>query len=227
MCNVIFKGAKNIRTLTMAAILLASGSAHAISYRIATVSPADWLSTATQPADGWNSNYYFSTTDWATPTNLTSFPRNPAVTSQFSTDVNLFWAPNSPTDGSGLPNVAYFRYLFNHPLPGGFGWEVTGKIQVDDDYSLYVNGSEVYRNEDGGNAHIVDSLHFIIGAAPAVFAIVAYDGGYGTAWDRSYQDLMLDLTLTPIRFAAPEPASLALVILGLGALGWRKRSLAV
>lgn len=222
MCIGIFNGAKSFRSLTMAALLIAAGTAYAIPYRIATLDPANWLASATQPADGWNKNYTFDTTGWANPTDLSNFPAS-SIKSAFASDVHQFWAPNSPLDGSGSPNLAYFRYRFNQPLPEGFAWEVSGKIQADDDYSLYVNGHEYYRNADGGYADRVDNLHFIIGAAPAVFAIVAYDGGYGTPWDRSYQDLMMDFTLTPIMAWVPEPGSLVLTLLGLGALSWRRR----
>ncbi len=164
----------------------------------AIVSSSLWRSN-NQFANGWQLPE-FNDASWALARAPYPAPQPPT---QFipGTNAQFMWHdPLGSSDGTTGSNTAFFRYTFNvnstansRPLVG------SARVSVDDDYDLYVNGTLVKQNHDGGNAGVVDSINLSPYLRPGknVIAIQAVDGGWGSPFDRIYERVLIDASVQP------------------------------
>jgi len=118
------------------------------------------------------------------------------------TNAQFMWHdPQSTSDGTTGNTTAFFRYTFNvngtvdsRPLVGA------ARVSVDDDYDMYVNGTLVRQNHDGGFAGVVDSVKLspYLRQGKNVIAIQAVDGGWGSARDRLFERVLIDAAVQPL-----------------------------
>lgn len=189
------------------------GVSNQSSATVLAATNASWSVTADAPAAaGWNSNAAFDDSAWESATVLYNvgdyvpgYVAQGIWTSagQYSTDETQMWA-RMEFNLATLPLAAFVN--------NGF----------DDDGDLFINGAQVVSDHDGMATNSSADITSHLVAGNNVIAFVVTDNypvwGYNhSAWAQ-----------IDARFAAvPEPASLALVGLGLAALTLTRRRNAV
>ncbi len=201
-----------------AASFLALGQiAQAAPLDVHIVSGANWRSTDVAPSSGWNDSGFNDST-WRFARAPYPNPSTPATILGGPTSAQFIWddAPPLSADGGGGPDEVWLRYTFTLAFaPDSLPYLGQGLIAVDDDFELFVNGTSVLLNADGGFATNVYAVDFTsrLRAGENVIAIHGRDGSWFNPSDRSYQWALFDGVIRTV----PEPASL--VLFGAGLLG--------
>lgn len=170
----------------------------------------------TRPADNWNT-ISFDDSAWREAGEFGITGDDNSVTPSDSipdTSASFMWHdPNGTPDGLTGPIEAYFRYVFDFTSTRGV-FTAIANIQVDDDYIFYINGAEVFANQDGGNAEIVDTIDFtnwlVSNDTEFVIAIHAVDGGWSNPSDRLFERVLFDATIVDVE----EPPLVFLMMFG-------------
>ena len=164
----------------------------------AVVSNSLWRSSS-QQVPGWqlpdfnDANWAFARSPYPSPTLPTALI--PGTNAQF-----MWHDPQGMSNGTTGSTTAFFRYTFSvnssassRPLVG------TARVSVDDDYDLYVNGTLVKQNHDGGFADVVDTINMspYLRQGKNVIAVQAVDGAWGNAGDRLFERVLIDATVQP------------------------------
>lgn len=115
------------------------------------VTDETWRVTSNAPPTGWNTNIVFDDSNAAGWTN--SF-KSPAGN-------NIWMITNRSSQG---PNQVWFRHLF---VMDTVPQSVTADIFFDDNGALYVNGTQIVRDNGGGDTHyqnvVIDPKLFVPG----------------------------------------------------------------
>lgn len=92
---------------------------------------------------------------------------------------------------------AYFRKEFTLDIHSTDIVTGLAKIQVDDDYELYINGVLAFENKDGGYANTIDYVDVApyLRDGKNIFAIHAVDGPWNTPHDHYFEDVLVDMTI--------------------------------
>lgn len=200
--------------LAAAAALMALTPAQAGVVATNILSGGSWRSSATSPV-GWETLSYDDTA-WAFA--RAPYPGGGGIPG--SAAVSIWHDPAGTSNGTNGVTTAFFRYAFDlDGLTPTFG---QARIQVDDDYAFYVNGTLAYLNNDNGFGGSVQTVQFtsLLRSGRNVFAIHAVDGGWSNPRDRGNESFTFDATLQGVAVpATPWLVGLALA----AALGTRRR----
>ena len=164
--------------------------------KIRILSGPDWKSSASL-STGWEM-ITFDDSSWNSVRSPYPSPVAPSTLIPGTNAQHMWHDPTASSDGLNGANVAYFRYSFNYiQAPNGASPIATATINVDDDYSFYVNGSLVFENHDNGFAHIVDTIDFspYLQNGKNVIAIHAVDGGWSGPYNRLFERVTFDATI--------------------------------
>lgn len=217
--STIFNRRSALGYAAVAGVALSLGSpvASALTMQVETRLGVGWLATDTAPSSDWTSAGY-DTSRWIEPTLLTGLEAiSPPQSLIPGTTARQLWLGNS--DGTGSPNEIWMRLEFGiGSIDAGQVLNALARVQVDDDYQLFVNGISAILNNDQGYADKVQYASFgslLLADNQNVIAIHAVDGGWGNPSDRSYQDVLMDLTISSDPISVPEPTTLSLLVMGL------------
>ena len=160
------------------------------------LSGSGWKSTDTideDSIDNWKL-VDFNDSAWSPTPATYPNPKEPGEIIS-GTSAEHMWHGTSTTGTDG-PIEAFFRYSFDI-RPEHFRLIGKAQISVDDDYELYVNGTLVFENKDGGFAEVVNTVDLTpyLQEGKNVFAIHAVDGGWDNRRNRLYERVLLDATI--------------------------------
>ncbi len=109
--------------------------------------------------------------------------------------LNMWHDPLGMSTGYNGDVEAYFRFDFNLDLiAANAPHTASALINADDDYELYVNGTLVFENHDGGFSDQVDTVDFSghLQHGLNVIAIHAVDGSFDAPRDRGAERVLFD-----------------------------------
>jgi hypothetical protein len=188
------------------------------------VTDGTWRSSASAPV-GWQATG-FDDSAWTFARAPYPSPGTPAGVLGEPTSAQFIWHdPAGTSNGTQGPNEAFFRYSFALAItPSSLPLLGQALISVDDDYTLWVNGTKVFENHDNGFADKVDFVDFTSALVNGTntLAIQARDGSWDFPYDRSYERILVDARIGTV----PEPLTLAVFgsgLLGLAAARSRRR----
>lgn len=155
-------------------------------------SGSEWLSSAVEE-DNWHT-LEFDDSTW--PPARVPYPGLAASTLIPDTAAQAIWHdPDMIYNGTNGPIHAYFRYNFDIPTDL-LALPIMGQLRInaDDDYDVYVNGTLVHENHDNGFSTLVDLVDISdeLQEGPNVIAIHAVDGGWSDPRDRGSERLIVD-----------------------------------
>jgi hypothetical protein len=192
-----------VKWLALAVAFVAGHATIAHAASITLTTDATWLAKNTAPGAGWNTSASFDTTadgGWVAAT--VNIP-------DCDGQQDCIWY-----DGQfSTTEQAYFRKTFFLDGPAVFGSLIGG---VDDDATIWINGSVVYNVFDGFASSFgpVDIAPYLV-AGENLIAVFADDNlGFGNNHTFLAQ-ITAETAATPA--AVPEPTSL--ILLGTGAVG--------
>jgi hypothetical protein len=167
------------------------------------VSDSTWRVTADAPQAGWNTDLTFDDSEG-----------NGWQAAQGVPDAGSFGFPNAiwfNSNLTGAPLEAWFRKEFtvDELQPA-----VAMTFTVDDDALVYLNGQLILADTDGvANAHVVIDLTPFLHVGENLIAVEATDGPLGV-------NRFIEAQVRVV----PEPATAALVAIGLGLTALSRRS---
>lgn len=166
---------------------------------ITITTDSSWLATNAAPSSGWNTNSVFDTTGWIGATEINT------IACIASTGAGCIWY-----DGqfSATQNVWLRRtFTISDPVSTAF---LNGG--VDDDASIWVNGSLVYSDTNGSaqNYGPIDIAAYLNQGINLV-AVAAFDNFQDYGQNHAFAAKLAIVTRT----AVSEPSSLLLLSLGL------------
>lgn len=171
---------------------------------------SSWMVTAAPAAAGWNSVVAFDDSTWSAATAIYSVtPYYPAVVA------DAIWGPGGQFSRS--ETAIWGRRVWNLAAVPTSALLFGG---IDDDGDVYVNGQWVMGSHDGyaGNIGPVDITPYLV-AGDNLIAFSATDNWM--SW--GYNHVIWMQVDGQHATAVPEPASVGLAALGLGALAWRRQ----
>lgn len=200
--------------------VLMAGTAWSAPFTLSIVSNAAWrtfgsnltsVSEAEALVAGWTT-VGFDDSGWSQA--RAGYPGPDPTTIIAGTTASSIWHdPAGTSNGTNGVLQAFFRYTFNLSLAGSGAVFGQALVNVDDDYQMYVNGTLVESNTDGGFADRVQSVDFSSQLIDGtnVIAIHAVDGRWSGPFDRIAERLVFDGIVRTV----PEPSALSLAAISI------------
>lgn len=187
-------------------VLAIGATSTATASAITITTDSSWLATNAAPGSGWNTNFAFNTTGWIGATEINT------IACIASTGAGCIWY-----DGQfSATQSVWLRQTFTISEPVTTAFLKGG---VDDDASIWVNGTLVYSDNNGSaqNYGPIDIAAYLTQGINLVAVAVSDNPFFGQ--NHAFAARLDIVTQT----AVPEPSSLLLLGLGLAAAGVSSR----